>query len=47
MREDSLLLGLRQAQWAGLLMVLIAIGGILYLLRRRPAPSAEAARVAA
>src|SRR5438270_4768945 len=47
MREDSLFLGLRQAQWAGLLMVLIAIGGIIYLLRRQPAPPAEAAKVAA
>ena len=40
LREDSLLLGLRQAQWAGLLMVLIAIGGIAYLLRRRVKPLA-------
>jgi phosphatidylglycerol:prolipoprotein diacylglycerol transferase len=35
MREDSLLLGLRQAQWAGLLMVLIAVVAIPWLLRRR------------
>jgi phosphatidylglycerol:prolipoprotein diacylglycerol transferase len=47
MREDSLLLGLRQAQWAGLLMVVIAIGGIVYLMRRRPAPTAESSEVAA
>jgi phosphatidylglycerol:prolipoprotein diacylglycerol transferase len=37
MREDSLVLGLRQAQWAGLLMVLIAVVAIPWLLRRRRA----------
>jgi len=47
LREDSLFLGLRQAQWAGLLMVLIAIGGIIYLLRRPSPPPAEMAEVAA
>jgi phosphatidylglycerol---prolipoprotein diacylglyceryl transferase len=47
MREDSLFLGLRQAQWAGLLMVVIAVLGIVWLLRRRPAPTAEGQAVKA
>ena len=48
MREDSLFFGLRQAQWAGLLMIVVAIAGIAYLLsRRRTAPPAEGLKVAA
>jgi len=35
LREDSLFLGLRQAQWAGLLMVAIAVVAIPILIRRR------------
>jgi prolipoprotein diacylglyceryl transferase len=35
MREDSLFLGLRQAQWAGIAMVLVAAIAIPILLRRR------------
>jgi phosphatidylglycerol---prolipoprotein diacylglyceryl transferase len=34
LREDSLFLGLRQAQWAGLLMILIAAVAIPILIRR-------------
>ena len=36
LREDSLFLGLRQAQWAGLLMILIAVIAIPILIRRAP-----------
>ncbi len=37
LREDSLFLGLRQAQWAGLLMVAVAVVAIpLLISRRRP-----------
>jgi phosphatidylglycerol:prolipoprotein diacylglycerol transferase len=37
MREDSLILGLRQAQWAGLVMVVVAavVIPVLFSLRRR------------
>ena len=48
LREDSLFLGLRQAQWAGLAMVLVAVVVIPILLRRHrrttaagPAPQNE------
>lgn len=40
-REDSLLFGLRQAQWAGLLMVLIAAIAIPILIRRRSRPDPD------
>ena len=40
LREDSLFLGLRQAQWAGLAMVLVAVIVIPILLRRRGRTSA-------
>ncbi len=37
LREDSLVLGLRQAQWASLLMVAVAVGAVAYwMLRPRP-----------
>jgi phosphatidylglycerol:prolipoprotein diacylglycerol transferase len=36
LREDSLFLGLRQAQWAGLAMVVIAAIAIPILIRRHP-----------
>lgn len=46
MREDSLFLGLRQAQWAGIAMVLVALIVIPILLRRSgsPGPDREDAR---
>lgn len=41
LREDSLFFGLRQAQWASLAMILVAVVGIaLWSLRRSPAPPA-------
>ena len=44
LREDSLVFGLRQAQWAGLLMVLIAVVAIPWLIRtRRPWTPGEGA----
>jgi phosphatidylglycerol:prolipoprotein diacylglycerol transferase len=48
LRSDQVEYGLRQAQWASLLMILLAAGFSLYLLRRRapatpaPAPPASA-----
>jgi phosphatidylglycerol:prolipoprotein diacylglycerol transferase len=45
-RTDSLFFGLRQAQWASLLMIAIAVVGIPWLLSRRrrtPEPEAMAA----
>ena len=52
LRADQVENGLRQAQWASLLMVVLAIGFSAYLLRRRaaavpapePAPNAEETR---
>jgi phosphatidylglycerol:prolipoprotein diacylglycerol transferase len=35
LREDSLILGLRQAQWASLAMIVVAAGGVALLLRAR------------
>ncbi len=43
LRADQVENGLRQAQWASLLMVLLAIGFSAYLLRRRRAVAAPAA----
>lgn len=41
LREDSLFFGLRQAQWASLAMILVAVVGIaVWSLRRSPAPPA-------
>jgi phosphatidylglycerol:prolipoprotein diacylglycerol transferase len=42
MRTDSLFLGLRQAQWASLAMVVFAVVAIAVMLRRRRAPTAVA-----
>ena len=39
LRADQIEYGLRQAQWASLLMVVLAIGFSLYLLRKRAAPA--------
>ncbi len=41
LREDSLFFGLRQAQWAGLLMMLIAAVAIPLLIRRERAPEPD------
>lgn len=48
LREDSLFLGLRQAQWAGLLMIAVAVVAIpvLILRRRPPEPEDEPAQQA-
>ena len=39
LRADQIEYGLRQAQWASLVMVVLAIGFSLYLLRKRAAPA--------
>lgn len=41
MREDSLFFGLRQAQWAGIAMVLVAVIAIPILIRRRRGPGPD------
>ncbi|HEX6487996.1 MAG TPA: prolipoprotein diacylglyceryl transferase [Candidatus Dormibacteraeota bacterium] len=47
-RINSLVFGLRQAQWASLLMVVIAVVGLAYLLwQRRAAPKSSLATVTA
>ena len=43
LREDSLLYGLRQAQWASVIMVAIAVVGIPYLLVKRRSGSSPVA----
>ena len=44
MRTDSLFLGLRQAQWASLAMVVFAVAAIAFMVfRRRSAPAAPVA----
>ena len=49
LREDSLIYGLRQAQWASVIMVVIAVIGIPVLLRRSraSAPPPEVSEAAA